>query len=263
MLLALDEQRVEHGAAVVDGDVAHDARPPGVEVDLDDGDVGAERERRVALVEVGAGGEQPRAVAVAEHLGGASAARRRELGPRQRAGRHAGDADRAGVGVDDDVGDVGLEQVGGEPLGLLDEQLGRLVDGRAAELQRARAAGAAAGRDEVGVAVDEADAVDRDAGLVVDDHGERRLVALAVGERAGAHGGRAVVVDLDGAELLGAAAGRDLDVRGDADAERDAVAALAAGGLLGAQLGVADRLGGGVERRGVAAAVVGDARSAS
>ena len=86
-------------------------------------------------------------------------------------------------------------------LALLDQQLGRLVHGRAAELQRARAAGAAARRDEVGVAVDEADAVDRDAGLVGDDHGERRLVALAVGGRAGAHGGRAVVVDLDGAEL--------------------------------------------------------------
>ena len=202
VLLALDEQRVEHGAAVVDGDVAHDARPRPVSRSTSttamwapNGNVASPWSKSPL------GGEHARRVAVAEHLGRRLGGPRRQLGPRQRAGRHAGDADRAGVGVDDDVGDVGLEQVGGEALGLLDEQLGGLVDGRAAELQRPRAARAAAGRDEVGVAVDEADAVDRDAGLVVDDHGERRLVALAVGERAGAHGGRAVVVHLDGAEL--------------------------------------------------------------
>ena len=112
-------------------------------------------------------------------------------------------------------------------MALSTSGLGRLVHRRAAELQRARAAGAAAAADEVGVAVDEPDPVDRDAGLVADDHRERRLVALAVGGRAGAHRRRAVVVDLDGAELAGAAAGGDLDVGGDADAERDPVAALA------------------------------------
>ena len=111
----------------------------------------------------------------------------------------------------------------------------------------------------VGVAVDEADAIDGDPGLVVDEHGERRLVTLAVGERAGPHGGRAVVVDLDGTELPGTAAGGDLDVGGDADAEGDTVAAGPSVGLFAAQVGVADRLGSGVERCAVAAAVVGDA----
>ncbi len=107
-----------------------------VEVHLDDGDVGAEGERRVALVEVALGGEDTREVTVAEHrgrrIGGASG----ELGPRQGRRRHAGDADRPGRGVDDDVGVVRLEQVGGEVLGLLDEQLGGVVHRRAAELQR-------------------------------------------------------------------------------------------------------------------------------
>ena len=254
VLLALDEQRVEDRAAVVDGDVAHDAHLARVEVDLDGGDVGPERERGVALVELALGGEHAEraAVTVAEDLGRRLGGPAGELAPRQRAGRHAGHADGRRVDVDDDVGDVGLEQVGGQPLGLLDEGLGRLVHGRPAELQRARAAGAAALGDEVGVAVDEADLLHRDAGLVVDEHGERRLVALPVGERAGPHGGRAVVVDLDGAELAGPAAGGDLDVGGDADAERDAVAPLAPGRLVLAQLGVPDGLGGRVERRVVA-----------
>ena len=78
----------------------------------------------------------PGSVAVAEHrgrrVGGASG----ELGPRQRRRGHAGDADRPGVRVDDDVGVVRLQQVGGEVLGLLDEQLGGVVHRRAAELQR-------------------------------------------------------------------------------------------------------------------------------
>ena len=160
-------------------------------------------------------------------------------------------------GVDEDVGLGGFEQVGGEALGLADEHLGRLVHRRAAELQRTRPSGASAARDEVGVAVDEADAVDRDAGLIADEHGERGLMALAVGERAGPDGGRAVVVDLDRAELAGAATGGDLDVGGDADPERHPVAASPALGLLAAEVGVAAHLGGDVERGVVRAAVVG------
>ena len=203
MLLTLDEQRVEDRAAVVDGDVAHGAHLARVEVDLDDGDVGPERERGVALVEVALGGEHARraAVTVAEDLGRRLGRPAGELAPRQRTGRHAGHADGRRVDVDDDVGDVGLEQVGGQLLGLLDERLRRLVDRRPAELQRPGATGAAALGDEVRVAVDEADLLHRDAGLVVDEHGERRLVALPVGERPRPHGGRAVVVDLDGTEL--------------------------------------------------------------
>ena len=45
VLLALDEQRVDDRAAVVDGHMPHEARPTGLGVDLDDRDVGAERER--------------------------------------------------------------------------------------------------------------------------------------------------------------------------------------------------------------------------
>jgi hypothetical protein len=52
VLLALDEQRREHRAAVVDGDVADEAHLAGLGVDLDHGDVRAERERGTLLVEV-------------------------------------------------------------------------------------------------------------------------------------------------------------------------------------------------------------------
>ena len=108
MLLALDEQRVEHRAAVVDGDVAQQSDLAGVGVDLDHGDVGTERERRVALVEVELG--QPRCLARPS----SSARSAQQLAPVERLGRHTGDADRAGRGVDDDVGDIGLEQPGSE-----------------------------------------------------------------------------------------------------------------------------------------------------
>ena len=77
VLLALDEQRVEDRAAVVDRDVAHDPHLAGVEVDLDGGDVAAERERGIALVEV---------AGRAEHAGHAAVAGdRRRARPTRRA----------------------------------------------------------------------------------------------------------------------------------------------------------------------------------
>ena len=64
------------------------------------------------------------------------------------------------------------------------------------------------------------------------------------------------VAHLDGAELGAVAAGGDLDVRGHADAELDAVAAGAAHRLLLAQVVVPDGVGCHVERQRVVAAVV-------
>ncbi len=67
--LPVDQQRVDDGAGVVAGDVADEPHLAGVGVDLDDGDVGAERERRAAGREVGLG-EQ-----LVDALAGAAAAR--------------------------------------------------------------------------------------------------------------------------------------------------------------------------------------------
>ena len=66
VLLAGDEQRVEDAAAVVDGDVAHQPHAAGLGVDLDDGDVRAERVRRVAAVEVELVAQRPRLHAVGQ-----------------------------------------------------------------------------------------------------------------------------------------------------------------------------------------------------
>ena len=114
----------------------------------------------------------------------------------------------------------GLEQVGGDLLGPVEHLVRRDVDRAARGLQRARAHRAGAARHRVGVGVDERDLVHRDAEHLAGEHGERGVVALAVHAGAGEHAGRAVVVDLDRAELDVQADRRgDLDVGRHADAE--------------------------------------------
>ena len=112
VLLARDEHRVEDAARVVDGDVAALVDPAGVEVDLDDGDVGAEREAGLALLEVELLAHRGRG---AVRVPAAVLGRGRHLRP--------GDTDpvtpftaRPAVGLLDVV-DRGLEQVGGDVLG--------------------------------------------------------------------------------------------------------------------------------------------------
>ena len=161
--------------------------PAGLGVDLDDGDVGAEREGGALGVEAGVDGQL---VAVALRNTG-------ELGPRLGHGRRAGDVERARLDVELDVGLGGLERLGGQLLAGLGELDGRLVDGRAALLQRARAHRAVTDGRQVGVAPHERELVDRDAGLGAGDHRPRGVVALAVRRRTRVDGGRAVVVDLD------------------------------------------------------------------
>ena len=58
MDLARGKQRVEDAAGVVDTDEPLQRCLAGVDVDLDDGDVGAERERRLGGGEVGRAGDR-------------------------------------------------------------------------------------------------------------------------------------------------------------------------------------------------------------
>jgi hypothetical protein len=237
--LALAEQRVEHGARVVDGDDAVDDGLARLDVDLDDGDVRAEREARGAGVEGGLDLE-------------------RLLLGQLREGDPAVGAAHAHAPVGDlQVLDAGLQQLGRALLGQVRELAGRLVDGDAAGLQAARAHRAGAARDEVGVAVLDGDLLDPDAEVLAGEHRPRRRVALAVRGGAGEHGDGAVGVHLHGRVLAERAAAGDLDEHRDADAELHGVAPLAARGLLGAQ----GRVVGGVEdlvqRRRVVAGVVG------
>ena len=78
----------------------------------------------------------------------------------------------------------GARQVGSEVLRLLQHLGPGLVDGAPRDLDRAGPHGARAARDDVGVVLDEADLLHRHPEEVLDDHGERGAVALAVRRRA-------------------------------------------------------------------------------
>ena len=108
MELALDEQRVDDAPGVVARDVAHEADVAGLGVDLDDGDVGAERERRDRPVERRRGGQGGAAVERCRW-------RRRPRRASRRACRRRGSCPT--VGVEHDVGDIGLEALGGDAGG--------------------------------------------------------------------------------------------------------------------------------------------------
>ena len=125
-----------------------------------------------------------------------------------------------GRGIELDVGDVGFQEPGRNGLGLFDEADRRLVDGGATLLQRSAAHGAETDRSQIGVAPDEREAIDVDAGLRAREHRPRRLVALTVRRCPGEDGAGAVGVDLDRGVLAEVAdATRDLDVHAHADPE--------------------------------------------
>ena len=157
-----------------------------------------------------------------------------------------------GAVVEADVGLGGFERLGGDAGALLDDDVGGAPDRGAAHIGRARAAVPAADRDQVGVALHEADALVRHAEPLGEDLRERRLVPLA--DRLGAgdqrHGAVRLEADID--ILRRRAAGR-LDVIGEAEPAQPA-ARLA----VAAPRGEAGDVGGGeraVERLGKGAAV--------
>ena len=146
--LALGEQRVQHEARIVHRDQPPQHHLAGLGVDLDHRDVRAER--------VGGAGR-------AEHRAHQQLVLLRQAGQRHRGVRVAGHLERAALGAEAQVGGAGLEHVGGPFPGHLDQLLRGLAHRRAALLQAARAAGAAALGDQVGVAPFQRDLVDRDA----------------------------------------------------------------------------------------------------
>ena len=82
--------------------------------------------------------------------------------------------------VEYDVSDCGLEQVRSPQLGGLDELVGRLGNGDASALSRTGACGDGALGDDVGVSVEDGDALDRDAGSFRCEHGPCRVMALPI-----------------------------------------------------------------------------------
>ena len=127
----------------------------------------------------------------------------------------AGDHEAAVVELD--VAGRGFERVRGDLLALLDHLGGGFDDRHAGVHHRARAAGAAAGEQLIAVALQEPDALERNAELLAQHLRERRGVALAVIERAGDDGDGAVGLETDAAHLLVGGRG-DFEIAADADA---------------------------------------------
>jgi hypothetical protein len=99
----------------------------------------------------------------------------------------------------------------------LDHQVRSVADRHALRRQGARAAGTAAPFELGGIALDDADLVERNAKAVVDQLRVGGLVALTVRLRADHDADRAVVLERDLGRLLRVAHGR-FDVVGHADA---------------------------------------------
>ncbi len=221
MELALDHHRVQHRAEVVHRAVAHDFDFSRLGVDLELADMAAVRERGWNYF---------------GYVRNVQASRVLE--------RHFKQGDRS-VGASNhepsiakfDIGGRGFEHLGGELLAFLDDELGGLHCRAAAHHRRARATGAGAEHQLVGIALQQPDLLERHAELRREHLRHRRGVALAVVERAGDDGDVAVGFEAQPAHLLGRRR-RDFEIVADADA-----AQLAAGLALGLAGGAAVDIG--------------------
>ena len=177
--LALDHHRVDAGAAVVERIEAADLGHAGVDVDIDDADIGAERIGHVGRV------------VVAHRLEpGLEAGDRLVVGGKGDL-RHGLEAlgialDLEAVDVPFEVVVVHFEEIGGDHLRLGPDLAPGHGGGGAGDRRRARAVGAEAIGRGVGVALLDGDLVGRDADLGGEDLGEGRGVALALADRADA-----------------------------------------------------------------------------
>ena len=88
----------------------------------------------------------------------------------------------ARLGVQDHILSIGFQQLRSDLTSLVGNFTGRIVNRRAAELERPRSECASAFCHLVGVALDDFNVVYVHAELVGGDHGEGRGVALAVRE---------------------------------------------------------------------------------
>ena len=164
--LALDDERVDLVAAVVDRDVLQHVDAAGLLVDLDDADVGAERPREVGRV-VGDLGLEVRLHAVGQVVGG-------ERLERDRGQRHrlVGRAPHRELRRRRTRGRPRPPRAGGRrcvrALSITWSQA--MVDGDAADGERARAVGVHAERADRGVGVEHLDVVGVDAEAVGHDH---------------------------------------------------------------------------------------------
>ena len=176
MDLAFKQKRVQHRADIVDDVVGEDLDLAGFGVDLQFADMDPVREI-LLLGTIGSAGDEPRLHALGQALrvpGGGG-----DIGERDGA---VGPSDREAAAVEIDVGLGGFEQVCGNRFRLGDDLLGGEIDRRAAEGRGARAAGALADRDLLGVALDVMHLIGIEAEPVADELFVDRLVTHALGD---------------------------------------------------------------------------------
>ena len=182
--LALDDHRVDPGAAVVDGQEAPHLDHRGARIDVHHTEVRAVGVGQVLRV-VADLGVEPALDAVGQIAGAVRAHRDVLDGHRRR--RVPLDVERALLPLQ--VGDRNLEHARRDDLGLVAHLAGHQCGGRTRDRCRPAAVGAQPERRLVGVAVHHLDVVGRDAQLLGDDLSERRLVALALGLDRKPHNG--------------------------------------------------------------------------
>ena len=177
MDLAFHEQRVDDVAAVVDGDILRDRDGTRCRIDVHDGEVRAERvrERRGLIA---AGGVEPRLEVHGSGGEGPVIGLRGDLDEAQLSLRMVGDKDVPPV-EGDPLG-LGVEHHGGDPLRLVLHLGQRRRERAAADRDAAAAHRPVSVLHHVGIAVEDAHAVERDAEVVGHDLGERRRRPLAV-----------------------------------------------------------------------------------
>ena len=225
MDLAREQQRIERHAEIVDDDVVDDLDDAGGRIDLDFGEMGAVRIGAVGLGE-GRARIQLRRIDA------------RTFGQIGEADRAVGAGDPDPAVADLEVAGAGFQRFGRDLLQLVAELAGGALHADAAGRDRGRAAGAEAGRDLVGVALQDMHALGRQAELLGDELRVGGLVALPARLRADQDGDVAVGIERDVGGLLAHGAA-DLDIAGQADAAHQACL-LRRLGALGKLLPVGD-----------------------
>ena len=211
MDLAVDDQRIDRAADVVDRDIIDQRHFSRIGIDLDFADMRAIGVARVEHGLVAGGVERPLQIF------------RQILALGCRA-RHFENADGV-VGafhgevavLEFDIGGGGFEQMLGDAQAFFDNAVGGFLDDDRAEPHAAAGMRAAADRDAIGIAGDEAHGLDRHAEPFGDELREARLVALALRDDADDKLDEAVGRHRD-FRFLARHAGRDVDVIADPDA---------------------------------------------
>ena len=177
--LSFQQQRIDHGADVIDHAVADDLDFAGFLIDLQLADMAAIGEvlhRRG----VGRGRDEARHRYPLGRLVGSIASFATSLMVERAVGLGAGEH---AVGKIDLVG-IELEEMRGNVLRLAGDPFGRDIDRRAADGGGARAAGAFADKDLIGIALDIVHLLRVEAEAVAHDLLEDRFVPLALGHAA-------------------------------------------------------------------------------